>query len=406
MAGAETKTLIGLHVDKTGGTSVNAHAVATLGDGEGYFVYGALANARRVMCGAPLLAEFPLERLDRTRLVFGHALELADAFLFPADRTLLFTIVRDPFERFVSKYKHYLRRDRRTHRNSSARAYFEQLRRDSFASVLFRTFGRFTEATEPDTASLSEILANLDFVLWTAELDSQGSELFALLGLPPMTERHRVYPETPDLDGITREEIAAANPLDSFIADVMRREGTGALGNPFGKERSGRERARARIVEAGGLTVDAAYERSFDFMSRVAMLPAARVSFERRGLAASMQRLERYLAERSIDLTGERSVDERTEIGQVLLELGDAREAAALLGETVQDAPDHFLAHYILARALKKFDKAGALVAAERAVALNQTNREAQHLLFKLTRSKKERRQAEAQRQADAASAG
>ncbi len=394
--GVDGPILAGLHIDKTGGTSVQAHAAAMLGDGVGYSVSGALANATRVMRGDPLFAEYPPERVARIRLLFGHVLKLEDAFVFPEERLRLFTIVRDPFERFVSRYKHYLRRDRSTHHKNSARAFFEATRTDSAAAALFSSFGRFTESEVRDEAALAEVLANLDYVLWTGSLDHQGSELFALLGVPPMSERHRVYPETPDLDGLTRDDVAAANPLDSWIAEVMQREGAGGLGNPFGRERVGRERARQQIAESGSDSVEAAYVRTFDFMHRNALLPAAKMAFERRALVASSERLGRFLADRSIDLSPPWSADEEAAVGEVLVQVGAFEEAATLLAETVERHPDHFLAQLTLARAYKKFDKAKSRNATERAVALNGTNEEARHLLYKLTRSKKEREAARA----------
>lgn len=206
--------LIGHHFSKTGGTSIirHAHRSLTL---RGIYTYGPATNRQRRANGQPLLHELPRRRLDDVRVFTGHSLTRQAVNRFVGRDALLFTIVRDPFDRFASVYKHRWRTRPERHRPTPERL-FEVQPPNPFASELLRRFAP-PGADVNDWPTVIQALARFDVVLTTEHIDAQNGHLFAHIGMPGTTERARVYPEVPDLDEVTRERVYERDAVDRRI---------------------------------------------------------------------------------------------------------------------------------------------------------------------------------------------
>ena len=206
--------LIGHHFSKTGGTSIIRHAQKQLGL-RGIYTYGWATNKQRHANGQPMFDELPKPRIDDIRVLTGHGLTRQVVNRFIGRDALLFTIVRDPFERFASVYKHRLR-TLPEERWPTPRALFEEQRRSPFASEIKRRF--CAPIRDPlDFTHVWSGLARFDMVLATEHLDDQNEHLFAHIGLSGTRERARVYPETPELGDVTREEVYERDAVDLQI---------------------------------------------------------------------------------------------------------------------------------------------------------------------------------------------
>ena len=201
--------LIGHHFSKTGGTSIIRHARLALGQA-GFHTFGAAMNRERRGRGEPLLTERPRHELDRIKVLTGHGLTREVLDLFAHRDILFFTIVREPWARFVSVYKHRHRVRPEGHRPTPGRLLRTQPA-NPFATELTDRFG----GTDP-----FDVLRRFDMVLTTEHLDEQNGALFRHIGLPPTAERVRVYPEKPDMGLVTPERLLKRDALD---ADIQRR---------------------------------------------------------------------------------------------------------------------------------------------------------------------------------------
>ena len=197
--------LIGHHFSKTGGTSIIRHAREELGL-RAFYTYGDAMNRQRRENGRRTLFEFPRRRHDQIKILTGHNLTREVLDLFAHRDILFFTIVREPWARFVSVLKHR----RRTQPEEKWPKPGELMRvqpASPFATELRRRFGDDPLA----------VLARFDMVLTTEHLDEQNGALFAHIGLGPTTERVRVYPEKPDMGLVTPAMLRERDALDADI---------------------------------------------------------------------------------------------------------------------------------------------------------------------------------------------
>ena len=201
--------LIGHHFSKTGGTSIVRHAREELGL-RAFYTYGDAMNRQRRENGRRTLFEFPRRRHDQIKILTGHNLTREVLDLFAHRDILFFTIVREPWARFVSVYKHRHRVRPEGHRPTPGRLLRTQPA-NPFATELTDRFG----GTDP-----FDVLRRFDMVLTTEHLDEQNGALFRHIGLPPTAERVRVYPEKPDMGLVTPERLLKRDALD---ADIQRR---------------------------------------------------------------------------------------------------------------------------------------------------------------------------------------
>ena len=206
--------LIGHHFSKTGGTSIIRHSHQSL-TMRGIYTYGRAMNRQRLENDQPLIYDEPRARLDAIKVLTGHGLTRHVVNLFTGRDALLFTIVRDPFERFASTYKHRQRTRPEGHK-PTPEAMFTKQPPNPFASELVRRFAP-PGADASDWPTVRKALAKFDMVMATELIDEQNEHLFAHIGLPGTRERARVYPEQPDLAGITRETIYERDPIDLEI---------------------------------------------------------------------------------------------------------------------------------------------------------------------------------------------
>ena len=212
--------LIGHHFSKTGGTSLIRHAQNMLGL-RGFYTFGQDTNDQRLRNGQPLLMDLPRPRIDDIKILTGHGLIQQAINRFIGRDARLFTIIRDPFDRFASVYKHRLR-TMPQEQWPTPEELFEQQRANPWSHELRRRFCKPesgplpTGANGPD-AQLVKALGRFDMILTTEHLDDQNEHLFAHIGLPGTRERARVYPETPDLGSVTREMVYERDGVDLAI---------------------------------------------------------------------------------------------------------------------------------------------------------------------------------------------
>ncbi|WCL55145.1 hypothetical protein [Gimibacter soli] len=223
---------IGLHLAKTGGTTLLAHLQAHLGP-ENCRTYGPAAWVDRFF--APASQKGP--NLTSFRLIAGHGVDHRLLALDWPKVPVLFCVLRDPFTHLVSEYKHHLRGLARTGRTVSLRDYFRTRRPDPLAQTLYRQFAPLAgDDAGYGIGAVETILRHFRYVMNTAKLDTHAGLLFGDLGVPLHAERRRVYEEAVDTSDLTPAEVEAANPLDARLARATLEQTVtvGAPLNPFG----------------------------------------------------------------------------------------------------------------------------------------------------------------------------
>ncbi len=69
---------------------------------------------------------------------------------------------------------------------------------------------------------------------------------FRTVDLPPLNTRKRQFPDEPDLEGITAEEIHQRNRIDTLVSqranEAFAKHSDGGTHNPFGCDAKARER--------------------------------------------------------------------------------------------------------------------------------------------------------------------
>ncbi len=377
--------LAGLHIPKTGGTTLRHHVETRLGKSECY-ASSHLHASRRVLRGDPLLPLYKRKRLHAVRFYLGHAPRLEEIFLLDCTALRVFTMLRDPVDHLVSRYKHTLRHSNDASEIPSFATFVAEAPADQMARKIRSTFGRLVDPVPPlSEAGLHTILAKLDYVLWTDSLDHQVAELCSLVGAEGVPERRRIYRDDVDLDGMTRADIEALSPIDTALASAMRERGASRIGNPFASERTDWAAARKQLAPQMQDPIREVYFAVFDYMRANHMLHAYSLSAEARDDPASLI-FARYVAERNIDLSARQpTIRDQVGLAVFLIDTKRGTEATALLRGLAEEAPDDFLVQFNLARALGRRELSTALAACKRALALNPMNQNARDLLSRLS---------------------
>jgi tetratricopeptide (TPR) repeat protein len=353
--------LIGLHFGKSGGTSLLAHAVEHFADRSAVHGYGPFANAERLFSGERLLEEYSAEALRKVRFVFGHGVDADVPALFAPGQVRLFAVCRDPFDRFVSHYKHVRRTDS-ARSQIGARAFLDHYPANPFADAVMTGFGAYVGG-DTGEAGLRATLRNFELVLTTEQLDAQSALLFGQVGLPPLALRKRVYPETPDLDGLTPEYIRARDVLDAMVDDSVNAlfranpGGTGGTLNPFGFDPSGREAYGDSIRRDPGreAMIERAYGRLFDQLREQDRLIAADRYLAIKDPNSVLPRLRRHCAAHGIPLDDDAlGATGYGHLGEALLRAGRIEEARATLLRGLKRYPDSLLCLFVLAQSYRR----------------------------------------------------
>jgi tetratricopeptide (TPR) repeat protein len=351
--------VIGLHFAKTGGTSVQAHAVQHFEDRFAFHGYGPRANTERLFAGERLLEEYSDDELRRVRFVFGHGVNADVPALFPRGSVRLFTVCRDPFDRFVSGFKHHLRAAK-SGDQLDARAFFDQYAPNPFANAVFEGFGAYANGAETvNEAGLRETLRNFELILSTEHLDAQSPALFGPMGLPPLSMRKRVYPETPDLGDLKPEDIYGRDDLDTMVDKSVNAffeknpDAGGDTLNPFGFDARRRDSHCDRVRrELGRETlIDRAYDRLFDQLRDQERLVAAERYLSLRDPNAVLPRLRRYCTANGIALEEDAlSGNGFGYLGEALLRAGRVEDARDVLHRGIERYPGSVLSLHVLAQ--------------------------------------------------------
>lgn len=371
--------LVGLHIPKTGGTTCQHH-VASLGADIGYH-NSIVANADRVLNGVPLLPLWPPDKIAAVLSAFGHRITLEEALVLPCEQIRMFTIVRDPFDYFVSSYKHH----RRTVAGQpmSAIAFFKAQQSNPQSEHISSAFGRLGDRDAGPTAQgVASSLSMLDYVLWTSRLDTELPALFGLIGLNDPVARMRVYSEQPDLDGISRADVIKHDPIDAEIAGAVGRQSRLAIGNPFRGPPTNWDDVKEALADRLGDPVRVSYFATFEYLAKRHALRALALAVDRRDSDPSGLLLREYLGkEYDAFISRPVSPEEETEIVRALRRLKFHDEAREVAYGLVERAPEHVPAHLELARLLWKTDPGRAAEACRAVLEINPSHDRANRLL-------------------------
>jgi len=276
--------VIGLHIAKTGGTTILNNVHDHL-DPDELYSHGRYSNIRRFFAGERLLFEEGSPASDRIRFVFGHGVDQNTLSYFPDRPFCLFCVVRDPFSHAVSQYKHMVRIRGLDPKQSDFAKFYTNRQTDIISRQLTRLYSDFVD---PMAESLVDkavsVLRHFRFVLSTNRLDEQSRHLYRYIGVPTDPERKRVYPEQVDLNGITEDQILADNPADCelnriVVAHDAGRESAGSADvfSPFGYDAdTTRDKVRSVIDSQGGTHIEEDIEKFIRQLSIEAKLEAAK----------------------------------------------------------------------------------------------------------------------------------
>lgn len=351
--------LVGLHIPKTGGTSFQRH-VDRLGPDVAVH-YSVVRNAHRVLRGEPLLVEWPEADRARVRSAFGHQMSLEEAFVLPVDRLLMFTILRDPFDFFISSYKQYRRQVHA--RQMSPSEFFASQKDNGQARRVRARFGRLSDhQSELSLEFVADVLSRLDAVLLTERLDEEIPSLCRLIGLGERAARERVYPETVELDGVTREDVERRDHIDLALVEMARSRSGPDFGNAFGQRKEGWLQVLSRLRDQLDDPVKVAYFSAFrQLEDNHALRGLVEIIEHRKEKQPTQRLLQAFLGSRYDTLLAREPTDrEQIQYIKALRQNRRKKEAIALCEELVERAPQDTAALMTLAELVGRKNPARA----------------------------------------------
>ena len=208
-AGAADDVLyVFMHLEKTGGTTINAHLAEHLGFDDRFVHLGPWGNQTRTEAGEPQPDEWPPERLARLRVVSGHRVHATVHRLAGGRPARYFTFLRRPADLAVSQYNHDAGR-------LADPPEFWDWYADRGPNQQFRWL-----CHRLGVARFDEIVERLEdfwFVGITEELDRDLPRVFEAIGVPTAWKNRRVtdagndlagaYPPIPDAPIVRHQEM-------------------------------------------------------------------------------------------------------------------------------------------------------------------------------------------------------
>lgn len=248
--------ILGLHISKTGGTSI-LYNFRTHLDRGAFLNYGETSNVARFLSGNQLLENMQPSELLKYQFVFGHGVHEGLLETLPHADVALFCVFRDPYIRLLSQLKHQTRMNARKGVTLSPETFLQRRQNNPASHQLVKHFP--TLAGQGDLRTQAHnVLKHFRFVFSTDNLTEQSSGLFRLVGAPPIKTKRRVYTESVELPGLSREDVYLDNQVDYEINEAINAMTQDPLHaeswNPFGYDPDALSKAREKMHEAGLVT--------------------------------------------------------------------------------------------------------------------------------------------------------
>lgn len=245
--------ILGLHISKTGGTSILYNFRNHL-DRDAFLNYGPTSNVARFLSGKPMFEEMPPSEHLKYQFMFGHGVHEGLLETLPHTDVTLFCVFRDPYMRLLSQFKHQTRMNARKGATLSSEVFLQQRQNNPSSHQLVAHFP--TLAGQGDLRTRAHnVLKHFRFVFSTDNLTEQSSGLFRLAGAPPIKTKRRVYTESVELPGLSREDVYAANQVDYEINEAINAMTQDPLQaeswNPFGYDPEALSKVREKMRETG-----------------------------------------------------------------------------------------------------------------------------------------------------------
>lgn len=345
--------ILGLHIAKIGGTSI-LYNLSTHVDQDAYFNYGPHSNVARFFKGQPTLGEMEDKKLKKLKFVFGHGVNERLLRALPHKNLALFCVYWDPYEHMLSQYKHRIRMSALKGNSITVETFLERRQNNPASHFLVTHFP--TLAGEGDLRTRSHnVLKHFRFVLSTDNLTQQSVGLFRLAGVPPITAKRRVYPESVEIPGLSRDDVYAANAVDyeinQAINAIEQDPEQADTWNPIGYDPEALIAARDQIRQK--ISADDQRKHSFKMVARqvrqlqsvLAAQEYARQSRVTPDLASTLEALPPPLS----NAAGAQSA-EQTNLARILHKGGKSQDAIVALEKAIELNNNNANAYFLLSR--------------------------------------------------------
>lgn len=208
-----------MHLEKTGGTTINAHFARHLGFDDRFVHLGPWGNRARAEADLPMPDQWPEAKRNRLRVIAGHHVHATTHRLVEGKEARYFTFLRDPATLALSQYNHD------ASRLDDPPGFWEWYADRSPNPQLRWCDHRL------GTAGYDEVTAALEdfwFVGATEKLDRDLPHIFEAIGVPTEWTNRRVagggddladvWPPIEDV-AITRHQVLTDEIRDGVLED-------------------------------------------------------------------------------------------------------------------------------------------------------------------------------------------
>jgi len=231
-----------MHLEKTGGTTINTHFSQHLGFDDRFAHLGPWGNQARSQGRMPQPDEWPAKKRNRLRVISGHRVHATAHHLVEGRNARYFTFLRDPAGLVVSQYNHD------ASRLTDPPAFWEWYQDRAPNPQLNWCRHRLGVVTYNEVI---DRLGEFWFVGVTEHLDRDLPNIFEAIGVPTEWSNRRVTGGGHDLEGIwpplddvvierhqevtedVRERVAEDDRADSSLHRWARRR-SNALREQYG----------------------------------------------------------------------------------------------------------------------------------------------------------------------------
>ncbi|RMB11781.1 tetratricopeptide repeat protein [Eilatimonas milleporae] len=378
--------ILAYHIAKTGGTTLLHHLRDELGK-DACVAYGLHPGMERFFNGQPLWEELPDAEKRQARVLLGH--QVSDRLIptIPADDVIgLFCVWRDPYDHFISQYRHHSGYLAQTGQQVDARAYLKSLPPNRVVRALYRLFRRLAMEDRFSFDAACRVLSQFEFLCVTERLATDLTTLTQRLGVGPVTRRERVSQGQIDLGGLHADDIYEHFRMDMRLYRLIVDRLNGRTeDNPLAFDASlfSENQRRLRQESHDRDAVPPAYEALASFMVGRNVIDAAKLELTLRGAEAP-----KYAPIWAAHATVNQQRDpvavalSEKEKGSVYMRHNLPELALSCFEKAIQLNPEHITAHIAGARAFQALgDIPMARRYAEQGLALNPRNGVARDLL-------------------------